>query len=287
MGATPRRVHRGGHQGHPEPRQRTGARLPLRRQDVLKGPALLARRARCVTIASSRHEGRFTWNAPVAEFSISQTRRKPRVLAVRFVAAALMGAVIGYDRERNASPGRTPDAHPAWWRGSCSWSSGSTRVRSPRNEPRGAGTRRGIGFLGAGAILKRDDVQRAGSRRRRASGSPRRSASPPAWGLARDRARGRGDGRDRAGRAHAGGLRPRRATRVSGRPGWRRRVRPAGEPRSGHGTQPDARRARVSPTAGPVRTASIIGAWCPVTTARWSTLRVASAQALLHGHRRR
>ena len=99
------------------------------------------------------------WNAVVAEFSDLADVHEATRLVVRLVAAALMGAVIGYDRERNASPAglRT---HILVAIGAAlfvlvSQHAGFDRADMSRVVQ---GLVAGIGFLGAGAILKRDET---------------------------------------------------------------------------------------------------------------------------------
>ncbi|MFO1304003.1 MAG: MgtC/SapB family protein [Burkholderiales bacterium] len=99
------------------------------------------------------------WNALVAEFSDLADAHEATRLAVRLVVAALMGAVIGYDRERNASPAglRT---HMLVALGAALFvlvgqHAGFDRADMSRVVQ---GLVAGIGFLGAGAILKRDET---------------------------------------------------------------------------------------------------------------------------------
>ena len=98
------------------------------------------------------------WEALAAEFSDLTDAAQATRVVVRLLVAGLMGAIIGYDRERNASP--------AGFRTHILVALGAALfVIAPAQAGFSAddlsrvvqGIVAGIGFLGAGAIMKRDE----------------------------------------------------------------------------------------------------------------------------------
>jgi putative Mg2+ transporter-C (MgtC) family protein len=96
------------------------------------------------------------WEALAAEFHLPDTAQATRLVA-RLLAAALMGALIGYDRERNASPAgfRT---HILVALGAALFVLVPVQAGFSADDISRVvqGLVAGIGFLGAGAILKQD-----------------------------------------------------------------------------------------------------------------------------------
>jgi putative Mg2+ transporter-C (MgtC) family protein len=97
------------------------------------------------------------WEALVAEFSDVPDGAQATRLIVRLLVAALMGAIIGYDRERNASPAgfRT---HILVALGAALFVIAPAQAGFSADDVSRVvqGIVAGIGFLGAGAILKQD-----------------------------------------------------------------------------------------------------------------------------------
>jgi putative Mg2+ transporter-C (MgtC) family protein len=97
------------------------------------------------------------WEALAAEFSDLPDAAQATRLVVRLLVAGLMGAIIGYDRERNASPAgfRT---HILVALGAALFVIAPAQAGFSADDVSRVvqGIVAGIGFLGAGAILKQD-----------------------------------------------------------------------------------------------------------------------------------
>src|SRR4029453_9562627 len=95
--------------------------------------------------------------ALAAEFSDVPDAAQATRLVVRLLVAGIMGAIIGYDRERNASPaGSRPPILVA--RGAALFVIAPAQAGFSADDVSRVvqGIVAGIGFLGAGAILKQD-----------------------------------------------------------------------------------------------------------------------------------
>jgi putative Mg2+ transporter-C (MgtC) family protein len=97
------------------------------------------------------------WEALAAEFSDVPDAAQATRLVVRLLVAGIMGAIIGYDRERNASPAgfRT---HILVALGAALFVIAPAQAGFSADDVSRVvqGIVAGIGFLGAGAILKQD-----------------------------------------------------------------------------------------------------------------------------------
>jgi putative Mg2+ transporter-C (MgtC) family protein len=98
------------------------------------------------------------WEAVTAEFSDLPDAAQATRLVVRLLAAGVLGALIGYDRERNASPAgfRT---HIMVALGAALFVIVPVQAGFSNDDISRVvqGLVAGIGFLGAGAILKQDE----------------------------------------------------------------------------------------------------------------------------------